>query len=68
MRCSIQWRGRVLRLILGADPVQIGVEVEGSSELMIAVVDGPSCRGRPGRRYVVGREGSGWGAWREAER
>jgi kojibiose phosphorylase len=67
MRCSVQWRGRVLRLTLAADPARIEVEVEGSGELTIAIVDGPTCRARPGRRYAVGREASAWGAWREAD-
>ena len=67
MRCSVQWRGRVLRLTLAADPVRIEVEVDGYGELTIAIVDGPACRARPGRRYAVGRDGSAWGAWREAD-
>ena len=65
MGCSVQWRGCVVRLTLCADPAEIGVEVQGAGELTIAVVDGPSCRGRPGQRYVVGRKGSAWEAWRE---
>jgi len=67
MRCSVQWRGRVLRLTLAADPARIDVEVDGSGELTVAVVDGPACRGCPGRRYAVSREGPAWGAWREAD-
>jgi kojibiose phosphorylase len=67
MRCSVQWRGRVLRLTLVADPTRIEVEVEGSGELTVAIVDGPTCRARPGRRYAVGREALAWGAWREAD-
>jgi trehalose/maltose hydrolase-like predicted phosphorylase len=66
MRCSMQWRGRVLRLTLAADPARIEVEVAGSGDLTVAIVEGPACRARPGRRYAVGREGSAWGAWREA--
>jgi trehalose/maltose hydrolase-like predicted phosphorylase len=67
MRCCVQWRGRVLRLTLAADPARIDVEVDGSGELTVAVVDGPACRGRPGRRYAVSREGPAWGAWREVD-
>jgi hypothetical protein len=67
MRCSVQWRGRVLRLTLAADPARIEVEVDGSGELTVAIVDGPACRAHPGRRYAVGREGSAWGAWRGAD-
>ena len=67
MRCSVQWRGRVLRLTLAAYPARIEVEVEGSGELTIAIVDGQACRARPGQRYSVGREGSAWGAWREED-
>lgn len=67
MRCSVQWRGRTLRLMLAADPARIEVEVEGSGELTVAIVDGSACRVRPGRRYAASREGSAWGAWREAD-
>jgi kojibiose phosphorylase len=67
MRFCVQWRGRVLRLTLAADSARIDVEVDGSGELTVAVVDGPACRGRPGRRYAVSREGLAWGAWREAD-
>ena len=67
MRCSVQWRGRVLRLTLAADPARIEVEVDGYGELTVAIVDGPECRARPGRRYAAGRDGSAWGAWREAD-
>jgi kojibiose phosphorylase len=68
MRCSVQWRGRVLRLTLAADPARIEVEVDGPGELTVAIVEGPACAARPGRRYAVGREGSAWGAWREADK
>jgi hypothetical protein len=43
------------------------VEVNGSGELTVAIIDGPACRAIPGRRYAVDREGSAWGAWREAD-
>ena len=68
MRCSVQWRGRVLKLTLAADPARIEVEVDGYGELTVAIVDGPECRARPGRRYAAGREGSAWGPWREANK
>ena len=67
LRCSVQWRGRVLRVRLAADPARIEVEVEGSCELTVAIVDGPACRVRPGRRYAVGRKGLAWGAWQEVD-
>ena len=67
MRCSLQWRGCVLRLTFAADPVRIEVKVEGSGELTVAIVEGPTCRVRPGRRFTVSREDSAWGAWREAD-
>ena len=66
MRCSVQWRSCVLRLRLAAEPTRIEIEVNGSGELTLAIVDGPTCRARPGRHYLVGREGSAWGTWREA--
>jgi trehalose/maltose hydrolase-like predicted phosphorylase len=68
MRCSVRWRGCVLRLTLAADPARIEVGVDGSGELTLAIVDGPECRAHPGWRYVVGREGSAWGTWREADK
>lgn len=67
MRCSVQWRGRVLRFLFASDPARIEVEVDGSGELTVAIVDGSACRARPGRRYTVDREGSAWGTWREAD-
>ena len=67
MRCSVQWRGRVLRLMLAADPARVEIEVDGYGELTVTIIDGPACRARPGRRYAVGREGSAWVAWREAD-
>jgi trehalose/maltose hydrolase-like predicted phosphorylase len=66
MGCCAQWRGRKLRLTFATDPARIEVDVEGSGELTIALIDGPACRGYAGRRYVVSREGSAWGAWQEA--
>ena len=64
MRCSVQWRGRVVKLTFAANPIRIGVEVGGSGELTIAIIDGPSCRARTGRHYSVDLEDSAWGAWR----
>lgn len=66
MRCSIQWRGRVLKLAIAHDTVEVGIETQSSGELKIAIVDGSCCFGRPGRRYIVEREGAAWGAWKEA--
>jgi len=68
LRCSVRWWGRVLRLKIIADPARIEVEVTGSGDLTIAVVDGQACRGYPGRRYAVGREDSAWGSWQESGR
>jgi trehalose/maltose hydrolase-like predicted phosphorylase len=67
MRCCVQWRGRLVRLTLGADPARICVETEGPGRLMIGVIDGPSCSVNPGRLYSICREGATWGSWR-AER
>lgn len=64
----VQWRGLSIRLTLEADPAQIAAEVEGSGELTIAVVDGPSRRGGPGQRYLVRCENSRWGDWLEIDR
>jgi trehalose/maltose hydrolase-like predicted phosphorylase len=68
IRCSVQWRGRVLRLTLAADTIRIEVAEERSGELTLAIVDGPECRAIPGRHYVIGCEGSAWGTWREADK
>lgn len=68
MRCSVQWHGCLLRLTFTANPARIDVEVKGAGELIIAVVDGPACRGRSGLRYAVTSESSIWGAWREADK
>lgn len=65
MRCPVRWRGRSLGLRLVADPERIEVEVEEGGELTVGVVEGPGCRARPGRRYTLSRERSGWGAWQE---
>jgi trehalose/maltose hydrolase-like predicted phosphorylase len=65
MRCSVQWRGCVVRVALSSDPTRIEIEVDGSGELTITIVDGPACLARSGRRYTVARNGSAWGAWRE---
>jgi hypothetical protein len=61
----VRWRGCTLRLRLYDDPMRIGVEVNGFGQVTIAVVDGPACRGYPGRCYTVSREDSGWAAWQE---
>ena len=68
LRCCVQWRGRWLRLKLNADPPRIEVEVNGTGDLMIAVIDGPACRGYPSRSYVVHHDGSAWAAWQEVDR
>ena len=68
MRCCVQWRGSVLKLHIAADPPRIDVEVDGSGELMISVVDGSTCRGRSGHSYAVVHEGSAWRDWREREK
>lgn len=67
MRYSVQWRACVLRVTLSINPTGIAVKVEGSGDLTIAVVDGPTCLARSGRRYAVARKGSAWGAWRETD-
>jgi trehalose/maltose hydrolase-like predicted phosphorylase len=63
--CCVQWRRCRLRLIFVADPARIEVAVEGSGELTIAVIDGPTCRAYAGRQFATTRERLAWGAWRE---
>jgi trehalose/maltose hydrolase-like predicted phosphorylase len=65
LSCAVRWRSCRLRLRLYSDPMRITVEVDGSGQLTIAVIDGPACRGYPGRRYTVSREDSGWAAWQQ---
>ncbi len=68
MAFSLQWRGRLLRLHLKAEPACIEVAVETGNELALAVLDGPSCRARAGQRYVVRADRSEWGEWQEVSR
>ena len=64
----VQWRGRLLRLYLEADPKRIEVAVETGDELTVAIIDGPACLARTGRRYVSRGERSGWDKWEEVGR
>ena len=68
MAFSVQWRGRLLRLRLEADRRCIEVNVEGGGELCLSVPEGPVCLARPGRRYVLRGDRSGWGSWEEVGR
>ena len=63
MAFSMQWRGRLLRLRLQADPKLIEVAVEQGGELTVAVLDGPACRVRESQRVVLHGNGSGWTNW-----
>ncbi|MGZ5739222.1 MAG: glycosyl hydrolase family 65 protein, partial [Burkholderiales bacterium] len=63
MAFPVQWRGRLLRVHLQADPRQIEVTVERGNELTVAVLEGPSCRVREGQRIVLRGNGSGWANW-----
>ncbi len=65
---SVQWRRRLLRLHLEADPRCVEVAVETGDELTLAVLDGSACRARAGQRYVVRAERSEWGEWQEVSR
>jgi trehalose/maltose hydrolase-like predicted phosphorylase len=64
----LQWRGRLLRLRLQADPRRVEVAVEKGDELTIAVPDGPACRARGGQRFVLQGDPSGWTNWEEVGR
>jgi kojibiose phosphorylase len=69
MAFSVQWRGRMLRLRLeAADRRCIEVNVEGGGELCLSIPEGPVCLARPGRRYVLRGDCSGWGNWEEVGR
>ena len=64
----VQWRGRLLRLRLEADPRRIEVAVEKGDELTVAVIEGPACRARGGQRFALQGDHSGWGSWKEVGR
>jgi trehalose/maltose hydrolase-like predicted phosphorylase len=66
--CCVQWRRCRLKLVFAADPARIEVTVEGSGELTIAVIDGPTCRAYAGRQYAATRERAVWAAWQEVEK
>jgi kojibiose phosphorylase len=68
MMFPVQWRGRLLRLHLEADPRRIEVAVETGGELTLAVVEGPTCIARGGQRFVLRSGRSGWGNWEEVSR
>jgi kojibiose phosphorylase len=65
MAFPVQWRGRLLHLRLEADRKRIEVDVESGNELTLTVPEGPACLARPGRRYVLRGNRSGWGSWQE---
>jgi kojibiose phosphorylase len=65
MAFPLQWRGRLLRVHLQADPRRIEVAVERGDELTVAVIDGPDCRMCGGERFVLEDDGSGWANWKE---
>jgi len=65
MAFPLQWRGRLLRVRLQADPRRIDVAVERGDEMTVAVIDGPDCRMCAGQRSVLQGDGSGWANWKE---
>jgi trehalose/maltose hydrolase-like predicted phosphorylase len=65
MAFPVQWRGRLLRLCLHADPRRIELTVERGEELIVAIIGGPDCRIRAGQRFVLQGDGSGWANWKE---
>ena len=65
MAFPLQWRGRLLRVRLQADPRRIEVAVKQGDELTVAVLEGPACRVRGGQRVVLHGNGSGWANWKE---
>ncbi len=64
MAFPLQWRGRLLRVRLQADPGRIDVIIERGDELTVAVLEGPACRARGGQRVVLDGNGSGWANWK----
>ena len=63
MAFPVQWRGRLLRVSLQADPRRIEVTIERGNELTVAVLEGPACRVREGQRVVLHGNWSGWANW-----
>ncbi len=65
MAFPLQWRGRLLRVGMRADPRRIEVAVERGDEMTVAVLGGPVCRIRGRQRYVLQGDELGWGDWKE---
>ena len=63
MAFPLQWRGRLLRVRLQADPRRIEVAIERGDELTVALPDGPACRIRGGQNAVFHGSGSGLANW-----
>ena len=63
MTFPVQWRSRLLRVRLQADPRRIEVAVKQGDELTVAVLEGPACRVRGGQRVVLHGNESGWANW-----
>jgi kojibiose phosphorylase len=61
----LQWRGRLLRVRLNANPRRVEVILERGDGLTITMLDGPACRARGGQRFVLEGEPSGWSNWEE---
>ena len=59
----LQWRGRLLRVRLQADPRRIEVVVKQGDELIVSALEGPACRVRGGQRVVLHGNGSSWANW-----
>ncbi len=67
MAFPVQWRGRLLRFRLQANPRRIEVAAEHGDELTVAVLDGPACRVRGGQRFFLQGDASAWANWKEVE-
>jgi kojibiose phosphorylase len=67
MAFPVQWRGRLLRFRLQANPRRIEVAAEHGDELTVAVLDGPACRVRGGQRFFLQGDASAWASWKEVE-
>jgi kojibiose phosphorylase len=65
MAFPVQWRGRLLRVRLQADPRRIEVAVERGDILTVAVLKEPACRVRGGQRLALQGDGPGWADWKE---
>jgi kojibiose phosphorylase len=61
---ALQWRGRILRISIGASEVHVAVK--GSEPLELRIEGGPAIEAIPEGEYITKQTELGWNAWRRA--